>query len=287
MRHDDLYTPHADTITQVAASVCRRHRLPADQAEEFTSRFHLKLVDDDYAVLRRFQGRSSLRTYLVAVAERLLLDWRISEWGKWRPCVQARRLGPVAMELDRLLTRDRIGFDAAVEVLRSRGIAASREELAQIQGQLAERVGRRLVDGERLDALPATHGAADAGVEAAEVSARASQASRSLARALATLPPQDQVILRLRYQEGLTVGRIAEIAGEDAKPLYRRFDRLLAELKARMEQDGITADEVGTLFGHPAVDLPPAFAEDPGFDALGGTSASGPSRPVTTGGTHD
>ena len=42
----------------------------------------------------------------MAVIQRLFLDARIAKWGKWRPSVSARRLGGVAVLLERLLTRD-------------------------------------------------------------------------------------------------------------------------------------------------------------------------------------
>ena len=53
----------------------------------------LKLIEDDYRRLRRFEGRSSFATYLATVVQRLFLDFVIGKTGRWRPSVQARRLG--------------------------------------------------------------------------------------------------------------------------------------------------------------------------------------------------
>ena len=110
MSRDDLYSTHADTIESVIKAVCRRHRLTRDRADDLASRIHLKLIENDYAVLRQFQGRSSIRTYLVTVVERVLLDWRTGEWGKWRPCQEARRLGDLA-------SRSRSAADARARLL--------------------------------------------------------------------------------------------------------------------------------------------------------------------------
>ncbi|MGH8186413.1 MAG: hypothetical protein ACREUC_07605, partial [Steroidobacteraceae bacterium] len=66
----------------------------------------LKLIEHDYAVLRRFEGASSLRTYLTVVLHRVLLDQRNREWGRWRPSAAAYRNGPLAVRLERLVTRD-------------------------------------------------------------------------------------------------------------------------------------------------------------------------------------
>ena len=36
-------------------------------------------------VLRKFEVRSSLRTYLTVVVNRMYIDGRVKQWGKWRP----------------------------------------------------------------------------------------------------------------------------------------------------------------------------------------------------------
>lgn len=280
MSRQDVYSQHADTIEAVITAVCRRHRLPAEQAEDLASQIRLKLLKDDAAVLRRFEGRASMRTYLVTVAERVLMDWRVHEWGKWRPCQEARRLGPLAVELDRLLTRDSMPYEEAVELLVARGQAQSRGELDAIRPRLANRTGRWKVGGEVLEFMPAPQGAADDGVAASEHETRVMKAGTALAAALAELSPEDQIILRLRFQDGFTVARIAALIGEDQKPLYRRFERLYARLKEALTTAGVTEEDIGDLFGGPALDLPPAL------DAVTGNPGGGPSRRMTPGGRH-
>ena len=48
---------------------------------------------DDYSILRKFKGRSSLRTDLITVVTHLYQDWRNGRWGKWRPSEDAKRRG--------------------------------------------------------------------------------------------------------------------------------------------------------------------------------------------------
>src|SRR5437870_13909457 len=61
------------TIERIINFVAARRRLRASDADEFASNVKLKLVENDYAILRKFQGRSSLRTYLTIVIQRLFL----------------------------------------------------------------------------------------------------------------------------------------------------------------------------------------------------------------------
>ena len=71
----------------------RRNRLGTDEREDFTSYAMLKLVENDYARLRKYRGDSSFRTYLTVVMQRLFLDYRTQKWGKWRPSTTATPRG--------------------------------------------------------------------------------------------------------------------------------------------------------------------------------------------------
>ena len=51
----------------------RSLRLSADDRDDLTGEVFLTLVKDDFAVLRRFRGKSSLATYLTVVARRVVV----------------------------------------------------------------------------------------------------------------------------------------------------------------------------------------------------------------------
>src|SRR5688572_2526377 len=93
-------------LERILAATCRRYRLSREEAEDFSSVVRLKLIADDYQVLRAYAGRSSLASYLGAVVQRAWLDHCNHLWGKWRPSAEARRLGPLGIRLDTLLHRD-------------------------------------------------------------------------------------------------------------------------------------------------------------------------------------
>jgi len=93
-------------LSEVLRDVSRR-RLSPDEAQDFVQSAHLKLLERQYDVFGRFTGGSSLRTYLTVVVIRLLLDWRNSTYGKWRPSAAAVRLGPEVQGLPRQRRRPR------------------------------------------------------------------------------------------------------------------------------------------------------------------------------------
>lgn len=85
-----LFLEHLSTIQNLLADVALQHGLSQDDAETFRSTALVRIIDDDYAVLRRFRGRRSWRAYLAVVVQRMCLDFRIAQW---RNGVTVRRLG--------------------------------------------------------------------------------------------------------------------------------------------------------------------------------------------------
>src|SRR6478672_3264957 len=118
MEGEALFLASLPIIDDITARVCRRHRLTAAEADDFRSEVRLHFIDQDYEVLRRFEGRSSLPTYVTTVVQRQFLDYRNRLWGKWRPCAEARRMGPTAILIERLIIRDGWSLDQAVETLQ-------------------------------------------------------------------------------------------------------------------------------------------------------------------------
>ena len=82
MDAEELYRQHLTIIGQIALSVCRRNGVDDHDAEDFASDIRLKLCDDDYAVIRKFQGKSSFTTYLTVVINKAFLDHRRQHLGK-------------------------------------------------------------------------------------------------------------------------------------------------------------------------------------------------------------
>jgi len=242
--YEALLVSNLDLVEAVIDFVCHRHRLPAAEAEEFGGEVKLRLIDRNYEILRRFQHRSSLRTYLTVVIQRLFLDYRNRLWGKWRPSAEARRLGAVATRLEMLITRDGLSFDQACETLQTNeSVTLDRVALEEIAKRLPVRTPRIRVSEEALDGVAQLDTPLDAQVSAASRNASARRIRHAVARAVESLPPQDRLILRLRFYEDFGVADIARTLQLEQKPLYRRLDNLLTGLRSALEEAGIDAEE--------------------------------------------
>ena len=253
MNYERLVVDNLQLVDSVIRLIARRHRLSADEADELAGSVRLKLVDNDYEVLRKFEGRSQLRTYLITVVQRHFLDDRNARWGKWRPSAQARRLGPIATMLDQLITRDHLPFDEAVHAITARhGTAASREELHAIMLQLPARSSRQFLGAEELEHVPAPTPDENAVIESLEREPVGSRIERALASVLARLGDEDRLILKMRFCDNVKLARIAELLGVPQKPFYRRVEDLMRDLRQELQAQGINQADVAAIVEHPA-----------------------------------
>ena len=252
--YEQFFVEQLPRIDHVVHFVARRHQLAASDADEFLSVVHLKIIENDYAVLRKFQHRSNLNTYLATVVERLFLDHCNAQWGKWRASALAQKRGPVAVQLERLICRDGLTANEAIELLMtSQRVTTPRAELEALAAELPTRVNRKPGGEEELSTVYAPGPPVDAGLVTRERVSRAEQVQRALLTALRQLNEKEQLVLQMRFVDGLQVSAIARALDEDQKQLYRRLDSVMRQLRAALMAEGVTSAEVDELVGHPEV----------------------------------
>jgi RNA polymerase sigma factor (sigma-70 family) len=245
MTHEQWFLEQLPVIERVIGWVCARRGLRGADAEDFASIVRLRLIENEYEVLGKWQGRSSIKTYLTTVINRIYLDFQVQRFGKWRSSAEARRLGPVALRLEQLMFRDGLSFDEACEVLLSDPrIGLNRDDLHAIRVQLPQRTSRR---GDLHELEPVRPESAGAAVERAEHQALADRMFAVIRCSLSRLPAPDRVFLRLHFQSGLTVADAARAQGADQKALYRKKEDILKRLRGDLEAEGIGLEEAQVL----------------------------------------
>lgn len=244
-----LLENHLDLIQQRLQQLSRRSGLPDHEAEEFRSWALYRLVEDDYKVLASWQGKSSFPTYLTAVLVNLMRDYRIHVWGKWRASAAARRLGSEAELLERLWLRDGLPLDEVILRMRTEhGVSLSQAELEELAAKLPPRIERRWAGEEELLRVP-FDGKVEAQLEEEERAHTATRLGEILAPILQALPAEDRLLLKLHYQDGLSMSAISPLLSRTQRELYSRRDRCLRKLRSSLEKAGLTAQQVSGLFG--------------------------------------
>ncbi|HEX7283669.1 MAG TPA: sigma-70 family RNA polymerase sigma factor [Vicinamibacterales bacterium] len=257
MDYQRLLLDHLDLIDQIVRTTGRRRHLSAIEQDEFASFVRLRLVEHDYAILRKFQGRSSLWTYLAAVLERLSLDFCVERWGRWRPSTMAERLGPVAVTLECLTHRDGHTLEEAIEILRTdHAVEVTSSQLRAMWNQLPVRT-RTVEVGEEAAAGVTADDTSEAWVADAARKQDLERLEQALASALAALHAQDRVMIALRFDHEMSVADIAKTFQTSVPTVHRRIDRGLKDLRAALSLSGFDPGEVSGLIGHPSLALSP------------------------------
>jgi len=246
---EKLFLSSLPVINDVVAQVCRRHRFSANEAEEFAAELRLHLIERNYERLRKFDGRCSLRTYLTAVVQNYLYDYRDRLWGKWRPSAQARRLGPTGILLERLVIRDGWTMSQAIEILQTNHGVTLDAKLEALAVRIAARQpGRQIVSERAADGMDSPASPSDVNVVRVEQEFLAKRVYAALDRARQALVPEERLILKMRFDDGMAVADIARALDVNQKRLYRTIERLLAVLRARLEAEGMSKDDIRALF---------------------------------------
>lgn len=250
MSSSRLFEANLDAIERAIARVCREARLDRADADDFASTARLALLADDCAILRKFEGRSSLPGYLTIVVRRLYVDERRAA-GRWYASAEAQRRGPAAVRLEHLMMRERRSFAEAVEIVTREFPGVTPRELGEIAAALPERAPRAVAvpvmegDDERF----AGSGTAADLVEALDVARRSERANDAVLMAMTMMSAEDRAILRLRYSGNASIAGIARALGVEQRPLYRRIEGLLGKLRRALEAAGVDARSADDLIG--------------------------------------
>ncbi len=251
MGPEERFVQNLDLIDRIVAFVCRRNHLDASESDELASHVRFKLLEDDYGVIRKFEGRSSLSTYLTTVIQRLYFQYRVQLWGKWRPSAEAKRLGEKAITLERMLTRDDYTLGETIAILTTGSEPLyTRAEIEALYLRLPVRQPRPVLIADNSVPEMAAQSAADDGVMQHHRECTARVVAAAMDTAMQSMDAVDKVILKMRFWHAAKVPDIAAALGIDQKKLYKRIDRLIAALREAVERAGITHDDVGHLLTH-------------------------------------
>ena len=265
MNWETFFIDNLRLIDRVTAFVCRKYGLAGADAEDFASVAKLKLLDDDYAVLRKFENKCSLPTYLTIVISRQYLDQKIHEWGKWRPSMRARQGGDAAIYLERLVSRDGLGVTEASTIVRQKYTELDSRALDALAASIVVRQPRRATKVERTKEMPepSSEASAEDDLLSDERERAARHVSAVLNREIDRLPAEDRLIMKLRFIDAMKVSTMARMLHIDQKQLYRRIERLVAALRESLLAGGVAMSDIGDMLTHGADALQVDFGSSP------------------------
>lgn len=203
-----------------------------------------QLSASDFRRLRKFDpfGRASFSTWLCAVSRNLCLDWHRKQYGRNRAFGSVARRSATDQLLFELVFRRHFTSEEAREELSRRGFelsfSAVEEKIGELRACLSSRQLWLLSSG---NAVLEPFDSEEAGacvVEPAdpaldpEALVALRETHQQVSAALASLNDSDRLLIRLRYQEGLTLQQVAKLVGlKDAQTADRRLRDIIDHLR--------------------------------------------------------
>jgi len=273
---------HWNLLQQLAQNRFKNAVL-ADQALDFVLE---KLQENHWSRLRAYRGEASFKTYLAHVVQRLLEDFARHQFGRQRIPDWIQAQGPLWEQVYRLLCLERLSATDVIETLRDtvpggRSIQVIREAIAVIRKRVVNcgasspaTAEQPLVEPEehRYRPLADDYQAHQLSPEALQVAEERTQlltllygsvldpadaqsppdtwrpAAQRL-RAALSLSPEERWLLRLIYQDGLSVTEAGRLLGLGTDQVHGRLRRLLQRIRQQVEDSGLARELKGLLQG--------------------------------------
>jgi RNA polymerase sigma factor (sigma-70 family) len=211
-----------------------------------------ELAGKNFYRLRRFelQGAASFATWLRLVVRRLCIDWHRKEFGRSRIFESVARLSELDQAVFQLRYHDGVPLTAAFPQLRSRFPHLSEQELSESLSRLNRSLTSRqlwlLSTRERkLEALDALAAAGEISLHEQipdpspdpESLTAGRENHLALKLALSRLDNAQRLLIRLRFEQELTLEQVARMTGlPDAQSADRRIRKILSELRRSIEK---------------------------------------------------
>jgi len=239
-------------IDQAIKCICRRHNLPVEEAEEFAAETRYKLVENDYKIVREFKGKSSIKTYLFTVINRLFIDKKRASQGRWRASEKAKQLGNVAIKLDELLHKDNYSLEEAYRMLQiNYNVTLSEEELDRIFHKINKERTPRIkeeCEDEIVSAIPDPGMRPDEEVEKKKLEKATEKLSVLVDEISGTLDENDRLALKMKFQDDHSISAISRCLGISRSNIEKRLKGILHEFKKRiLASEGINQNDVAEI----------------------------------------
>jgi len=219
------------------------------------------LSADDWRRVAAFGGRASFSSFVMTLTARLLEDFARKRFGRVRPPLWVKSLGGIWEKLFTALCLERLRPVEAVEVVLQRQFSAIKKEVEEAAYQLLAKIpGCGKTQGFEVAYEEGMAHSGGAGVEGSEIEEGEKKSLFSIAcqlifsvdnieissgfqekfKALKIhLSPEEQLLLKLCYQDDLNVSEAGKMLGLTRFQTHGKMRRLMKRLKEEFERVGL------------------------------------------------
>jgi len=249
----EAWSAFLEQYASLILQVIRHFRGDSDDSADCFQFVCERLCEDRFRRLRRFkpQGPARFSTWLRAVIRNLCLDWQRKQFGRRRLFRSIDRLSELDQAVFRCVHEREVSEQETLVLLAPRfphltvGLLA--ESVERINGALTKNQNwllraRSATAARRSNDISAIHERAEVVDSHANPEALVIIAERTtmLHRALRRLSKQERLLIRLRFEEELTLEQIAKLLGlGNAQRVDRHIKQILSALRLELISVGV------------------------------------------------
>jgi RNA polymerase sigma factor (sigma-70 family) len=239
-------------------SACKFSTSDADQAADCFLFACEQLSRNNYRRLRSYrpEGPASFATWLRVVVKNLCLDWRRKQFGRPRLFRSIAKLPQLALEVYRCRYLKGQSPDETFMSLGPRfpGLTLQRiiDTEAEVRQSLTPNqmwlIGARKLHSQNFSAISQEYRSSEGNTAGEypvdpgpdqELQFAQKEEEERLRSVLAKLPAIDRLLLRLRFEEDLSLEQIGRVTGfGDAQRVHRRLSQIFATLRKKLPRNG-------------------------------------------------
>jgi RNA polymerase sigma factor (sigma-70 family) len=218
---------------------------------------------NDWQRVRGYSGRGSFSSYIMTLTGRLLEDFSRSRFGRVRPPLWVKTMGGIWNKLFIALCLERLKVSEAVEVVFQRQFTAEKKEIEDAAYTLLGRIPNcGITRGYEVEYDETCHektssGAFQQGDRVEEDEGRrmlkylfqtildreekeiSEKTAKKLHDLKVHLQPQEKMLLKLCFQDGLGVAAAGRLLGQTRYQAHGRMRRIMSRIRKEFERTGL------------------------------------------------
>lgn len=242
----EAWTEFLEEYSGLIFQVSRYFEKDLDRASDCFQFVCEKLSEDRFRRLLRFkpQGTASFSTWLRAVVRNLCLDWRRKEFGRRRPFRSISRLSIFDQEVFNCVYERGASAEEILHLLRSKFPDVTPERVAESRDRIEQQLtakqhwllgtqSMRRAQGANIEEAEAAQFAIADPRPDPEAQALLAERRGALDRALDRLSKRERLLVRLRFEQELTLEQIAKLLDLGNA---QRADRQIKDILVRLRE---------------------------------------------------
>ncbi|HEY7535494.1 MAG TPA: sigma-70 family RNA polymerase sigma factor [Thermodesulfobacteriota bacterium] len=221
-----------------------------------------KLHEDDSRRLRAFKGESRFRTFLYSVTNKLIIDFRRTQFGYKVLPKFFWDFDDINRRVFKLFFYHNSTHDSVENAIRAE-FRISPEDAQRRVDDVEKRIRESRVRlettkekehillGDDVGALASDYRAAnpEENIISAETDEKRNKILKLLKEEVQKFEAEDALILQLYFEHDLSAKEISHaIPGVKDKAVYKRIEKMLKNLKKELKENGITEEDIKEIF---------------------------------------